>query len=225
MDNDTRQCTAMGHSMSVLRETNINNRNHRGPVISSWLALFSLGIQIKSCTALFTSTGNQELQPITNKLGQNHLEFQLCMPMEHRETCWPWEGIPSCCWDKAQEPMWADLRVMYEKEIVNPGTKNTMHRLRCLDALGIHIHNLSQPTKHQVYSFMHTVFNRHLPHSKQQDAENSHWVYGELRAHQEVSPGCENTGENSPVIWAGISKGPKWGRFEGSSYRIANFSP
>ena len=25
------------------------------------------------------------------------------MPMEHREMCWPWEGIPSCCWDKAQE--------------------------------------------------------------------------------------------------------------------------
>lgn len=40
------------------------------------------------------------------------------------------EGTPSCCRDKAQEPMWAGLRVMYEKAIVNPGRKNTVHRLR-----------------------------------------------------------------------------------------------
>lgn len=88
--------------------------------------------------------------------------------MEHREMCWPWEGIPSCCWDKAQEPMWADLRVMYEKEIVNPGTKNTMHRLRCLDALGIHIHNCpnQQSTKSIPSCIQYLTGIYHIPSNK-----------------------------------------------------------
>lgn len=82
--------------------------------------------------------------------------------------------------------MQAGLRVIDEKAMVSPGMKNTVHRLRDNCALGMHIHDLSQPSNHQVYFFTHTVVNMHLPLSKQQNAENSHGVYGELRADQEV---------------------------------------